>query len=120
MMPQAPLHTVVETLEFASTARRLMSEDERARLIDHLARYPDSGAVIPGAGGARKLRWAIGGKGKRGGARIITFYGGRDVPVFLLAAFGKGAKTDLSQAERNELKAVLGQLVEDYLKGGAR
>ena len=43
-------------------------------LAAYLADHADAGDVIPGAGGARKLRWAAKGKGKRGGARIIYVY----------------------------------------------
>jgi hypothetical protein len=40
--------------------------------------------VIPGTGGARKLRWAAKGKGKRGGARIIYVYVVIAARVFLI------------------------------------
>lgn len=82
-----------------------------------MAAEPDAGDVMPGTGGARKLRWSGRGKGKRGGLRVITFYSGPPVPVFLLAAFGKGKKIDLSAAERNELRVVLGDLVAEYRTG---
>jgi len=60
------------------------------------------------------LRFAGKGKGKSGGYRVITFYGGDDIPVFLLNVFAKNEKTDLSQAERNELKMVLSTLADTY------
>ena len=72
---------------------------------------------MQGTGGARKLRWGAKGKGKRGGARVITFYAGRHVPVFLLTAFGKGEQANLSKAERNELRVLLGDLVAEYERG---
>jgi len=116
----ASLHTVVETPEFRRRASRLLSDDERGALIDHLAANPDAGDVIPGTGGARKVRWAAAGKGKSGGIRVITFYSGPPIPVFLLAAFGKGEKANLTRAERNELHTILGQLVESYRQGVRR
>lgn len=70
-----------------------------------------------GTGGARKLRWAAHGRGKSGGVRVITFYSGPPVPVFLLTVFGKGEKANLTQAERNELREVLRDLVAEYRKG---
>ncbi len=48
---------MVETPEFLSRAADLLGEEERMRLIDHLAYHPDAGVMIPGAGGLRKLRW---------------------------------------------------------------
>lgn len=113
----SPLHTVVETPEFLAAARRAIREAERAALIDFLAGDPEAGELMQGTGGARKLRWGAKGKGKRGGARAITFYGGPKVPVFLLAIFTKGEQANLSKAERNELRQLLGGLVAEYQRG---
>ena len=115
-MPR-PLHTVVETLEFQRCVRGRLMDAEREALIDHLARHPDAGDVMPGAGGARKLRWAVQGRGKSGGVRVITFFSGPPVPVFLLSVFGKGEKINLTKAERNTLRKELGELVVEYKKG---
>jgi hypothetical protein len=53
-------------------------------------------------------------KAKSGGYRVVTFYSGNDIPVFLLNVFAKNEKTDLSKAERNELKATLAALAAAY------
>ena len=119
-MRPRPLHTVVETPEFRRCVRGLLRADEVKALVDHLATFPDSGDLMVGTGGARKLRWAGRGKGKSGGVRVISFYGGPPVPVFLLTVFGKGEKANLTQAERNELKGVLADLVEAYKAGEKR
>ena len=111
------LHTVVETPEFLTQARSLLSEQERSELVDFLARNPAAGDLMQGTGGARKLRWGAKGKGKRGGARVITFYGGPAVPAFLLTAFGKGNTANLNRAERNDLRAILAHLVAEYPRG---
>jgi hypothetical protein len=111
------LHTVVETPEFLARARGLLSEHERSELVDFLARNPTAGDLMQGTGGARKLRWGARGKGKRGGARVITFYDGPQVPAFLLTVFGKGERANLSKAERNELHAVLAHLAAEYRRG---
>src|SRR5580698_2854385 len=95
--------SVVETEEFLSTTSKMLTETERALLIDYLAYNPGSGDVIPGTGGVRKLRWGLEGRGKRGGARIIYFYHNGDMPVIALAAFAKNEQADLSQRARNEL-----------------
>jgi hypothetical protein len=113
----AKLHAVIETPEFLSGARHVLAEAERVALVDFLAENPIAGDLMQGTGGARKLRWAAKGKGKNGGARAITFYAGPDVPVFLMAIFGKGEKANLSQAERNELRKVLTDIVTEYRKG---
>lgn len=111
------LQTVVETPEFVGGAKRVLTAAERTALIDFLAENPMSGDLMQGTGGARKLRWAARGKGKSGGARAITFYAGPNMPVFLMAIFGKGERANLSRAERNELRDVLANLVAEYRKG---
>jgi len=111
------LHTVVETPEFLAGARRVLTEAEREALISFVAKNPTAGDLMQGTGGARKLRWGARGKGKSGGARAITYYAGPDVPVFLMAIFGKNEKANLSKAERNELRDVLAGIATAYGKG---
>ena len=53
-------------------------------------------------------------KGKSGGYRVITFFSGTDIPVFLLNIFAKNEKTDLKPAERRILKIVLADIVKAY------
>src|SRR5204862_6541923 len=115
----SPLQTVVETLEFLTQARRLLTEQERSELVDFLARNPTAGDLMQGTGGARKLRWGAKGKGKSGGARVITFYGGPRAPAFLLTVFGKGQRANLTKAERNELRTILAHLVTEYRRGAS-
>jgi hypothetical protein len=111
------LHSVVETPELLAGARRLLTEGERVALINFIAENPTAGDLLQGTGGARKLRRGAKGKGKSGGARAITFYAGQDVPVFLMAIFGKNEKANLSTAERNELRDVLASVASAYLEG---
>ncbi|MCY4315347.1 MAG: hypothetical protein OXC66_04415 [Roseovarius sp.] len=73
MIEDAPV-SVIETPEFIAATGRIMSDEERAVLIDYLAFNPGSGDLIPGAGGVRKLRWGLSGRGKRDGARVIYFF----------------------------------------------
>ena len=107
---------MVEAPEFGAGAGRVLTDAERAELIDYLAATPSAGELMQGTGGARKLRWGAKGKGKRGGARVITYYGGPDSPVFLLAIFAKGERANLTKAERNELREVLASLAAEYRK----
>jgi len=82
-MPKAqPPHTVVETPEYLRRAARLLDDPARGEIVKHVAANPRAGAVIPASGGARKLRWGVGGKGKSGGVRVITFFSGVSIPVF--------------------------------------
>ena len=91
-----------------------MSESERAELVAFVAANPEVGRVIPESGGIRKLRWSLPGRGKRGGARVVYYYHGERLPVFLLAAYAKNEKANLSKAERNAMKKLVPILVEGY------
>lgn len=109
------MHTVCELQSFQRAATGVgMTETEVRRLIDHLASHPTAGDVMQGTGGCRKLRWVGRGKGKSGGYRIITFYSGRELPVFLVTVFSKGERTNLSDAERNALAAMTKAIVTEY------
>ncbi|MGB7291000.1 MAG: type II toxin-antitoxin system RelE/ParE family toxin [Thermodesulfobacteriota bacterium] len=66
-----------------------------------------AGAVITGTGGVRKLRFAIEGKGKRGGVRVIYYYYNNRNPVLLFTVFGKNEKSDLTEKEKNTLYGVI-------------
>jgi mRNA-degrading endonuclease RelE of RelBE toxin-antitoxin system len=115
-MRRAPPTTVIETPEFLSVCRKLMDEDERGRLVDYLAANPAAGAIIRETGGVRKLRWGLGGRGKRGGARIIYYHYNADFPLFALTAYAKNEREDLSPADRKSFKALVKILIESYAR----
>lgn len=106
------LITVVETDEFLTATRKLMDDEERAELVDYLAYYPTAGDVIPGSGGVRKVRWGLEGRGKRGGARVIYFFHDQDMPLYLMTAYAKNERENVSQAEIKTLKRIAQALVE--------
>lgn len=108
--------SVVETPEFLAATERIMDEKERGLLVDYLARNPLAGELIPGAGGVRKLRWALEGRGKRGGARAVYYYHSDAMPIFALTAYAKNERADLSQAERNDFRRMTTLLVERYAR----
>jgi len=113
MARTAPI-SVVETPEFLSATRRLMSDEERMLVVDYLAYNPTAGDLIPGTGGVRKLRWGMEGRGKRGGARVIYFHHNAGTPLFALAAFAKNEQADLSQKDRNDFRQLTTLLVETF------
>jgi hypothetical protein len=111
------MHTVVETPSYLADAKAAgLTEVEREAVVEIVANHPQAGDEISGTGGARKVRIAGRGKGKSGGYRVITFYSGKEIPVFLLAVYSKGEKANLSKTERNELKGILGEIVREYSK----
>ena len=113
-MPQKPLMTIVETPAFVEAARRLMSDEEVDGIKLTLASAPQMGALMQGTGGVRKLRWALAGCGKRGGARVIYYYCNENIPLFLLFAYPKTERDDLSKRECNELRKLVSTLIDQY------
>ena len=110
--------TVIETPSFLRDSKKLLDDDERTALVNHLAYNPLVGNLISGAGGIRKVRWARENEGKSGGFRVIYFYHSENIPLFVLNIFSKNEKASISQAERNELKTLTALLVENYSAGG--
>ncbi|MCW5714101.1 MAG: type II toxin-antitoxin system RelE/ParE family toxin [Bauldia sp.] len=111
------MQTVVETNAYLSAAKAAgMTDEERRHAVDTVAADPLGGDVMQGTGGCRKVRVAGRGKGKSGGYRIITVFGGTDLPVFLLAAFGKNDASNLTKAERNALARLTRILFDTYSK----
>ena len=106
--------TVVETARFLKDAKPLMSDSEREELVTFVGANPEAGEIIPETGGVRKIRRALAGRGKRGGARVIYYYHNEGLPLFLLAVYGKNEKANLSQAERNAMKRLVPVLVAGY------
>ena len=74
---------------------------------------PQLGPVIEGSGGVRKVRFAVPGKGKRGGARVIYIDVMVDEAIYLLYAYPKSVKDDLTKDEVKEFKKIA-----DLLKRG--
>jgi hypothetical protein len=81
-------------------------------LVSYLSAHPESGSVMEGTGGIRKLRWARQGMGKSGGVRVIFFYYNQGMPLYALTLFGKGDKDNLTQAERNDLAKLVDVLID--------
>ena len=90
------MYTVKKTQEFQKQADAHWSEDERLAFVSWIAANPLAGAVIPGAGGARKVRWTVSGKGKRGGVRVIYFNLSADDAVLLIAIYAKTQQTNIT------------------------
>lgn len=89
------MRTVIETPTFQKQAARLWGEVERLDFIAWIAANPDAGDVIPGAEGARKVRWARPGAGKSGGARVIFFNLLADEVVLLVAVYPKSERENM-------------------------
>ena len=68
------MQTIVELPEFQKRALTLLSEEQKSSIINYLSNHPQSGDLMQGTGGIRKLRWSAQGRGKSGGVRVIYYY----------------------------------------------
>jgi len=89
------MRTVIETPTFQKQAEKIWSEDERMAFIAWIAEHPNSGDVIHGSGGARKVRWSVAGKGKRGGVRVIYFHLTEQGIVVLVTLYQKASQANI-------------------------
>jgi len=88
--------TVIETPVFAKQAAKIWSEDERLEFIAWISDNPLAGDVIPGADGARKVRWSVAGMGKRSGARVIYFHWSAEGALLLVAVYAKADRANMA------------------------
>lgn len=79
----------IEATAFTKHVHEYLSDDEYLGLQSFLLQYPEAGRIVPGAGGVRKVRWAISGKGKSGGVRVIYYFKRQDNEIWLLTIYSK-------------------------------
>jgi hypothetical protein len=95
---------------FDKRISKLLSEDEYAKMRQALADNPNLGVVIRGTAGIRKMRWAVGHKGKSGGARIIYYWHKPEIEddeIYLLFTFLKNEQENLTGKQKSELKKFI-------------
>lgn len=100
------MQTVTELPFFTAQADSIVTEVEKKEIIDLLAADPECGDVIPGTGGIRKVRVALPGRGKRGGARVVYYYLDETIPIYALAIYAKNMQTDLTPEQKKALAAL--------------
>ncbi len=100
----------IETSIFTKLIYTYLSDDEYLGLQVFLLKYPEAGKVVPGSGGVRKLRWAMAGRGKRGGVRVIYYLKKREGEVWMLTIYGK--------SEVDNIPAHILRKIAEELKDG--
>lgn len=99
----------IETSTFTKLITKYLSDDEYLGLQTLLLQFPDTGNIIRGTGGVRKLRWQLPGKGKRGGLRVIYYWQVSEDEIWLLTVYGK--------SERESIPAhILRKIAEEIQK----
>ncbi len=79
----------IETSIFTKLIYTYLTDDEYLGLQGYMLKYPEAGKIVAGSGGVRKLRWAMAGKGKRGGVRVIYYFKKQESEIWMLTIYGK-------------------------------
>jgi hypothetical protein len=111
--PMAYTHKGMEFLEtsvFTRSVLELLSDDAYRRLQFSLSGNPEAGALIRGGGGIRKLRFALPGTGKSGGTRVIYYWIRERHQIYMLLAYPKSKKDNLSDKETAILRNIVKEL----------
>lgn len=108
------MQTVVETPSYLKAAEKIFTESEREDIVAMIAADPECGDLIRGTGGFRKVRVGRSGIGKRGGGRVIYILRNEEFPIFLITAYPKNEKDNLTQKERNELAKRADEIFSRY------
>ena len=98
---------LIETPIFTHRIQQLLSEEQYRLLQQQLVAKPNTGRVIPGSGGLRKVRWAGSGRGKRGGIRLIYYWAVAREQLLLLFVYPKNEQDDLTPTQLRALKRII-------------
>lgn len=100
----------IETPLFTKLIIELLPDDSYRLLQDDIAKNPQAGDLIPAGGGIRKLRFALPGVGKRGGARLIYYWQTSKHKTYMLLAYTKAKKETLAPEQIAILKVLVKEL----------
>jgi hypothetical protein len=91
---------IFTTRTYERAISKLLTPENRKEMEEAIAADPAAAPVIPGTGGIRKIRWAGSRRGKRGGIRTIYFHFAGPQAIYLLTAYAKAARSDLTPADK--------------------
>jgi hypothetical protein len=100
----------IEASHFTKWLYTYLSEDEYVGLQVYLLRTPEAGKIVQGSGGVRKLRWAMTGKGKQGGVRIIYYLNKPEGEIWMLTIY---AKSEVDNIPGHVLRQIVKELKSD-------
>jgi len=89
------MYSFIETKLFSRLLGEYLTDDEYAGLQAALADAPNSGSLVPGSGGVRKLRWSQPGRGKRGGIRVIYYVKTHEQIIWMLTIYAKNEEQNI-------------------------
>ena len=102
--------TLLETKAYEKAVQAFWDDDEQRDFKTFLGTHPDAGDIIPDTDGLRKIRWSSSDHGKRGGARVIYYVYDQGEPIYLLFAYPKNVKTNLTEKEKKVMRQIVDQI----------
>jgi len=106
--------TFTEHPVFTRRIMELVGDEKYREFQSMLASNPEAGDVIPGLGGLRKIRLALPGRGKRGGARVLYLLFVRAETIFLLYVFAKGEFEDIPPDKRRVIRKLVEEITQEF------
>jgi hypothetical protein len=103
----------IETPFFTKTIARYLDDEEYAKLQSYLNAHPESGAIVAGSGGVRKMRWAAEGRGKRGGLRVMYYLRRARGQIWMLTAYGKNVRETIPAHLLRKMKEAIDDAKDD-------
>ncbi len=103
----------VELTPFIAFRNEYWTDEDLRALQNFLLLSPDSGVLIRGGSGLRKIRWSAQGRGKCGGARVIYYW---QVPmhrIYLIYGYVKSERENLTPQQI----AALAELMKEIKDG---
>jgi mRNA-degrading endonuclease RelE of RelBE toxin-antitoxin system len=97
----------IETPLFMRISGRYLDDDEYAKLQHELNEHPESGVVVPGSGGVRKMRWVSSGRGKQGGLRVIYHLRRKQNEIWMLTIYGKNVRENIPAHVLKQMKEAI-------------
>lgn len=100
----------IETSLFTRRVGDYLNDEEYSGLQALLMEHPESGVIVPGSGGVRKLRWSATGRGKRGGIRVIYYWKCAEDEIWMLTLYAKNEQSNIAAH-------ILKQIAEEINNG---
>jgi len=104
---------IIETPIFTKLINSLMTDEDYHEFQIMLIDQPDAGKIIPGSGGIRKIRWSGSGRGKRGGSRLIYYWATNLDQIYMLFAYAKNERENLTKEQLKTLQRIVVQEFEN-------